>query len=128
MKKYLVTALLLLGVVTMARAAEETNPILVSVYNSTTSAPSSLVFSGAGTVYGFVLSTGAATDYCVIRDTNTNNTTSTTVLPRVVFSTSVPQVITLPKPIRITNGLAMNNGATIVMEECAVLYRKGKLW
>lgn len=130
MKKLFVAALLTLGAATMAQAADEINPKVVSVYVSTTAAPSSLVFSGSGLVYGVILTTGPTSNYCVLRDTNTVNTTSTAALPRFVFATAAPQVIQFTTPIRITNGLSVNNGTTAAAntEECAVLFRKTKLW
>ena len=128
MKKLLMAAFLLLGMVAVSRAAEETLPIVTSVYISTTSAPASLVFSGAGTVYGIMLSSGVATNYCVMRDSGTVNTTSTELLPRQNFIVANGQMITFPKPIRITNGLEANVGATTANEACAVFYRKGKLY
>lgn len=127
MKKLFVAALLTLGWATMAQAAEETQEIRASVYLSTTNAPASLAVTGPGVVYGITCSTGAATNFVVMRDTGTLNFTSTELLPKIGLSTSVGQTFTFPKPIRFTNGLEVNMGATTVDAECAVLYRKGKL-
>jgi len=130
MKKLMMAALLFLGWAAMVQAADEIQPRIVSVYLSTTTTPSSLVFSGSGLVYGVYLTTGPTSNYCVLRDTATANATSTGLLPRFVFATAAPQVIQFATPIRVTNGLDVRNGTTAAAntEECAVLYRKTKLW
>lgn len=129
MKKFLAAALLLLGVATMARAAtidlQDQSP--ASVYLTTTTTPSALVFSGPGIVYGVACSTGATTNYVIMRDTGTLNTSSLEVFPKFGLSTSVPQTFPYPKPARITNGLEVNMGATTADAECAVFYRKVRL-
>lgn len=129
MKKLFVLALLFLGVATMARAADELQKTVVSVFMSTTSVPPALAVTGPGTIYGVVLTTGTVNNYCVFRDTATNNTTSQNMLPRLYF-TSTPQVIQFTTPLRFTNGLAVNTGFTVAAgdQECAILYRKGRLW
>jgi hypothetical protein len=128
-KKLLMAAFLLLGVAAMSMAAEETQATRVSVFLATTTTPSSLAISSntGGTLYGWTCSTGAVTNYLILRDTNTINTTSGELLPKYGLSTSVPQTVTLTNPIRVTNGLQANMGATTADAECAVFIKSGKL-
>lgn len=127
MKKLFVLALLTLGVATVAQAAEETQETRASVYLSSTAAPASLAITGAGVVYGVYCSTGAVTDYLVLSDSGTVNTTTEELMPRLMLITSAPQLFTFPKPIRITNGLVARKGSTTAQAVCSVFYRKGKL-
>lgn len=127
MKKLLMAALLMLGVATMAQAAEETQETRASVYLSSTAAPASLAITGAGVVYGVLCSSGAVTDYLVLSDSATVNTSTEELMPRLMLITSASQMFTFPKPIRITNGLVARKGATTSQAVCSVFYRKGKL-
>jgi hypothetical protein len=127
MKKFFVVALLTLGAATMVQAAEETQEIRASVYLSTAASQPALAITGAGVVYGVYCSTGAATNYLVLSDSGTVNSTTEGLMPHFSLITANSQVFTFPKPIRITNGLVARMGATTAGEVCSVFYRKGKL-
>lgn len=121
MKKLLVLALLL-GAVGVVRAEEAASS--KTVYNSASAA---LAFSGAGVVYGIVMSTGAVTNYVILRDSATANTSSTPALTPLLFTAS-NQVIEFPKPLRIYNGLSINLGAAETYTGVTVMYRKGAMY
>jgi hypothetical protein len=129
MKKLFVAALLMLGVATMAQAIEtqltDSNPS--SVYLSSTAAPGALAITGAGVVYGVQCASGAVTNFLVLSDSNTLNTTTEGLMPRFMLITSAPQTFTFPKPVRIVNGLVARMAASTQDAYCSVFYRKGRL-
>lgn len=76
------------------------------------SASAVLACPGVGVVYSVVIGTGAVTDFLVLRDSATANTTSNptiTVAPRTATETQV----TFDPPIIFTNGISMNQPATL---------------
>ena len=129
MKKLLIAAVMSFGV-SLAWAGDVRNtPVgpnqaLASadyggVYISTLSFSSAakLAFRGPGVFQGVVMSTGATTDFVVLRDSNTANTSSQEFL-RVynIATTTTPGnvVYSPPFPIRVKNGLSFNyNQATL---------------
>lgn len=129
-KKYIIVALLGLGILGTAKLSYadtmSRNEIVLSssVVNT---ASAKLLFSGPGAAYGIVLGTGAATNFICLRDSNTANTTSAELVPKIAFQALVPQVFMFPQPIRIYNGLSVNVNAANINEGVAVLYKTGKL-
>lgn len=127
-----VLALLVLGVTVMAskaRAADSyisRNEIVLSSAVIGTNG-GIRVFNGAGAVYGVTLSSGAVANYVVLRDSNTANTSSPELLPRLMFITGAAQNLTFVNPLRIYNGLVVQQGNATANEGFTVYYRQGKL-
>lgn len=127
--KWLFAAALLVGLAASGSFADTySNTIETSVVRSTGTS-GVLAFSGTGKVYALFLSSG--TGYAVIRDTNTANTSSTVKIPPITYTTS-SQTILFNPPIRINNGLSVNNtvewgvGSTAATMGAAVQYKKGQ--
>jgi len=78
------------------------------------SASAALACSGPATVYSVFAGTATAaiTDYIVLRDSNTANTTSTPSFYIVATSTAEKQV-TLDPPLIFQNGVSINGPATM---------------
>ena len=94
---------------------------------STTAA--SLCVSGAGMVYGVVASSCAITNYVVMRDSATANTSSTPLATNVCEDSGADEDGTLlfkyPAPLKFSNGLSANMNATLTgAGEVIILYRK----
>jgi hypothetical protein len=83
-----------------------------------------LCTSGAGFVYGVIASSVATTDYLVIRDSATANTSSTMLVPSV-WGVVAGTVQTFPAPAKFTNGLSINiNNASTGVGGWTVIYKK----
>lgn len=127
-----VLAFLVLGVSVMASKAHagdtsflRNEVVLSSAVINTNGAVR--IFSGAGAVYGITMSSGAVSNFVVLRDSNTANSTSPELLPRQMFITSASQNFIFPSPIRITGGLVVQQGNATANEGFAVYYKQGKL-
>lgn len=79
------------------------------------SATAVLACRGPATVYSVILSSGAATDYAVLRDSNTANTTSSPVVSIPHITTGVTQ-LTFDPPIIFANGVSFNTAATNIAD------------
>lgn len=83
--------------------------------DSSTGTNAVLCASGRSIIYGVIISSVAATDFLVIRDSATANTTSTALhavwgagTGSVASGASTTQLITFPKPLKVTNGISIN--------------------
>jgi hypothetical protein len=146
MKKFLLAVFAVLGLTTVSMAgvsapkdqSGETLPTMDFVGADTcrlTSADTTsgkLCFSGKGQVYGVSVSSDAATNFMVLRDSATANTSSTPSL--ILWNTSGganTQLQVLPAPAKFSNGLSANVAATIpaagslgAQSEWVIYYRK----
>ena len=66
---------------------------------------------GPGVVYGIWSSTAAVTDYVVLRDSGTANTSSTAAI-RVSPSATLATQTTFDPPVQFVNGISINAPAT----------------
>jgi hypothetical protein len=119
----LVLLALMLGMVSRSEAAMSSARGAKYFKTINFSASASLLCKGPGVVYSILTSTGAVTDYVVLRDSATANTSSTVA---VSFSPSatLTQNITLDPPLQFKNGISVNAPATnsweLVTFDCGV--------
>lgn len=127
--KKLMGILFFLGVVAMAKdvqaAASVRAPKSYTTINYSTT-PSSVTVSGAGVVYGVILSTGTAgTDYMALFDSASIGTlvaNATTFKVRVnISSTTQNTVVTFDPPLQFTSGIiaalsAATSWGTVIYE------------
>lgn len=110
-KLVLASLILVLGAVSSHAAGTFRGPKGKKQVNA--SATAVLACPGVGVVYSVVVGTGAVTDFVVLRDSNTANTSSTptiTVAPRTATETQV----TFDPPIIFTNGISVNAPAALL--------------
>ena len=88
-----------------------------------TNATETLIVSGAAVLYGIYLTTGAATNFVTLRDTDTANGSGTIALDKLSFQTT-PQSDgnRLPFPIRFDDGITAQLNNVAAGEEAVVLY------
>src|SRR5580765_6587262 len=75
------------------------------------SATAVLACKGPAAVYSVVASTGATTDWVIIRDSGTANTSSTEYV-RVPLSATLLTNVTFDPPLQFRNGVSVNANAT----------------
>lgn len=80
--------------------------------------------NGPGVAYSVILATGATTDFAVLRDTNTANTSSAQTA-MVAAATAAGTQVTFDPPIQFRNGISFNAPATLpsatLLYECGVI-------
>lgn len=112
MKKLLLAASLLV----MGQAAFAASGVrgakAYKVINVSASASGACLASGGGALYSVLASTGATSDYVVIRDSNTANTTSAEFM-RVGLNTTSYTQVSFDPPVQFRNGISVNAPATI---------------
>jgi hypothetical protein len=148
MKKFLLTVFAVLGLTAVASASVaapkdsngQTLPTMDFVGADTCRVTASdstngkLCFTGKGFVYGVSVSSDAATNYALFRDSATANTSSTVSMVIWNDTTEADEggtlttVIALPAPAKFTNGLSVNLNAALpgtgTGSEWVIFYRK----
>lgn len=143
MKQFILSLMLLVGVATLAQATVKaptdfkgnTLPTVdwvgatpCTIYNNTASE----CFTGAGMVYGVVVSSDAGQNFVVLRDSNTANTSSSSFTfvnangnGANANGAGTTQVFKFPVPVSVTNGLSANLSlAPLTGGQWMILYRK----
>jgi hypothetical protein len=87
-----------------------------------------LCTTGSGQVYGVVVSSCANTNYVVMRDSATANTSSTPIVTNWCFDSGATAAGSImfkyPVPMQFTNGLSANVNSTLTgVGEIVILYR-----
>lgn len=119
---------LMVGAVAMSHAGGLTKPRKQAVVSYTTTG--SLAHSGPGAVYQVVLSSGAASEYAILVDSNSATgvvatQTSKLIAPRIFYaSTSSNTVVTFDPPLMYTNGLVIIGSAAT--GQIGVTYESGR--
>lgn len=75
------------------------------------SATAVLACKGPAAVYSVVASTGATSDFVILRDSNTANTTSAEYV-RIPLSATLLTNVTFDPPLQFRNGVSANGQAT----------------
>ena len=83
------------------------------------------VSSGPSVLLGVYLTTGAATEYAIIRDTDTQNGTGDVVFGRLARATTQQNMNNIiPFPVRFTKGITFELQSNNAGAEATVLYLK----